>query len=292
MYSFLLYGICVQAETELDILGLLSIHHPSDCEPAHDSHTMKLSVVHKACSYVYGIHTIEPDRYLYHIPGCCYIIGNGQMEVHYTDVGMFIETFMNVPMSLYIAVNRLGVLLHAASVCRDGQVTAFSGRKRAGKSTVLQTIIRDFGSAYSFYSDDTVRLLPGERCRCFPSLPILKAEAYNGLASVYRSSSGKNFYLIDQGRFNRSYHQPYELQNVYFLRDRSKRFGKTAIDDPSLIRMLICKNLSGYLIFPEELKRRCIGAVNELCLPAHCALLTFSDDKAKLHNDIEAIQIG
>ena len=315
-HLFPLYGILVQAEAPFDIPGLYSIPLPERSEACSFAHMMKLTVTRNACTYAYGVTKIskgqlDADRsvrdrsapgkiaadsfvqgnfsyYVYHIPGCCYKIGNGYMEVHYTDINAFIETFMNVPMSLYIVVNQLGILLHASSVCSGNRVTAFCGKKRAGKSTILQAVMKDCGLAYGFYSDDTIRLLPGEVTCCFPSLPILKAETLDA-RPVFRASNGKNFYLVNDGIWDRKYEQPYELKNVFFLRDRSERLVLHTVEDPMRVQMLLCNNISGYPAFPDSVKAQCIHAVKELCVTFRSVLTSFTDNKTKLQQDIVRI---
>lgn len=285
MCTFPLYGILIQVNTSLiePRLKFLEKMIPEDLNRFSSKVQLNIYLNDYECSF--GLYK-EENKYIYKLPGCCYIIGIGYIDVFCTDIDMFLETFINVPMSIYIAFNRLGLLLHSSSVERDGKVVAFSGKKKIGKSTILQSILEHNEFGYTFYSDDTLRIQPDGLV--FPSLPIIKSEAPLEAPLILRFSNNKGVYLVDNGRFDHKYKNPYQINRIIFLRDRSAALACSHISNYDLSKILICQNISGYPVFTVELKQLVYESVYAI-ESIDCHLVSFPNDISLLPNSLETI---
>lgn len=286
MYIFPLYGILMQVNTtflEPQRLRFLEKMAPENLDRFSDKVQLNIHINDYECSF--GLYK-EENKYIYKLPGCCYIIGIGYIDVFCTDIDMFLETFINVPMSIYITFNRLGLLLHSSSVEKDGQVVAFSGKKKIGKSTILQSIIKHNELGYTFYSDDTLRIQ--SKASVFPSLPIIKSEEPLDIPLIFRTSNGKGVYLIDNGRFNHKYESPHQINRIIFLRDRSADFACNSVSNYDLSKLLICQNVSGYSIFTDELKQFAYKFVHTID-NIDCYLISFPNDISSLSDSLKNI---
>ena len=122
------------------ISGLWSCHWS-----AQGTHRIRPPWLYRYCSRAHPIaRHLHPAKNAINV--CC------------SDASIFLETFLNVPLSIYVLLNKLGIILHCSSVFKDKMVYAFSGKKGIGKSSILQTFLKLDDLGYDFFSDDTIRL--------------------------------------------------------------------------------------------------------------------------------------
>lgn len=285
MCTFPLYGILVQVNTFLkdSRLKFLGKMMPNDF--SRFSSKLQLNIYLNDYKYSFGLYK-EEDRYIYKLPGCCYIIGIGYIDVFCIDVDVFLETFINVPMSIYITFNQLGLLLHSSSVEKDERVVAFSGKKRVGKSTILQSIRNHNELGYTFYSDDTLRIQPDGSV--FPSLPIIKSEVPLEAPLIINASNNKGVYLVDDEKCTHKYENPHQMDRIIFLRNRSNELACSHISNKELSKILVCQNISGYPIFTDELKELAYKSAHAID-SIKCYLVSFPNDISALSDSLSKI---
>lgn len=287
MYYIALYGLLV--ETNFDLYSFLKLSPPKDSCFNSLQHKMVLSIIEKDFQIPYGIYETEKNTFCYSVPGCCYYIGLNNIKVFYSDFNTFIDTFLNIPFSIYVIVNDLGLLIHSSSVARDGKVFAFSGKKGIGKSSILATLMSKSNYKYEFYSDDALRLDIKNANRCYPSIPIIKKLQNNKYKSLYKNSYGKYFIPVKNGEFTDSYFQSYNLANIYFLRDRSQLLQINKVNDKRLLKLLLCNNINGFQQFPEYLKNICLDRINSMKANLECNIVSFTNNVDFLEHDIDIL---
>lgn len=260
-YNIVIYGIHINTNYDICKALKLSIIKEDDLKVFKDNMILTVSEDSSEIKQEYGIIKDGEKRYYYNIPGCSYTIMKNAINVCCSDASIFLETFLNVPLSIYVLLNKLGIILHCSSVFKDKMVYAFSGKKGIGKSSILQTFLKLDDLGYDFYSDDTIRLKTDDGNHCYPSIPIIKLLNYghdDNNKRLYCNSVGKYFVPVKNGVFKAQYFNAYELQKVIFLGNRSMKLQRRGIDNKNIIIPLLCSNISGYNQLPEELKKECI----------------------------------
>ena len=85
MYTFPLYGILVHVNTFLKDSRLKFLEKMMPDDFSRFGSKLQLNIYLNDYEYSFGLYK-EEDRYIYKLPGCCYIIGIGYIDVFCIDV--------------------------------------------------------------------------------------------------------------------------------------------------------------------------------------------------------------
>ena len=292
MFKCVLYGILVECNYNF-FKDLHLLNQDSACFDNTDHHMLiKIDAYDSNPFFNYGVTKIKENEYCFHTCDCCYQIGKGYMYVFCANINIFLETFLNIPFSIYCLINDLGILLHCSAVYNKNFVLAFSGKKGIGKSTIMEAFLKHNICNYSFYSDDTLRIALDKNNDCYSSLPFVKiigtANEFT-LNQYYYSSSNKFFVplyeydLLDGTRCKK------QIKKIFYLTQRTDFLEHKLIIDPNMKSILMANNISGFSFFTTSLKELAINKLSLFCDSISVELVSLTDNKLNLEEDLTAL---
>jgi len=258
-YAFRIYGINVY--TNYDLRKYIRINN------IHSNVADDLNNVRLIISFIepnvtkQGIFLINNHKCIFAFSGCEYLIDVDEnlIEVKVCDIDIFLNSFMNIPFSLYFMLKKK-IVLHACAINVKDRIVCFSGAKGAGKSTLLFNLLKNNAC---FFSDDTILIndCVDNLVNCFKTLDIIKIERN----SIWRQNDLSQYYLNIQ----KKYYIPVSdltdkvspekgiLHSIYFLRKRanSNDLEIKEITNKEVKKIMLIKSISGYNSFDENLKR-------------------------------------
>ena len=289
MFKCVLYGILVECNYDFfKDLHLLS--QDSACFDNIEHHMrIKIDVYDNNPFSHYGVGKINENEYYFHTCDCCYQIGKGYIYVFCKNINIFLETFLNIPFSIYFLINDLGVLLHCSAVYNKNFVLAFSGKKGIGKSTILEGFLKHNIGNYYFYSDDTLRVVLDKNNECYSSLPFVKitgnADDFSS-KKYYYSSSNKFFVPLYEYDLLDGTMCKKQIKKIFYLTQRATSLEHKLIVDSNMKFILMANNISGFSSFTESLKELAISKLGLYCDSISVELVSLTDNKLSLEGDL------